>query len=396
MWGFDKSYIHRWAHWDGGHFIAIAQENYIPIQYAFMPLYPVLMYLMTIFSISAFWAGMIISHLATYLFLYYLYKITALDFSEDVAKKVILVALAFPTSFYLGAVYSEALFLGLSVGALYYARIKNWRLAFLLASLTPLARMVGVGVIVAVAFEYLFSHIPTWQPKQILKNLYFRVIIFLFGIYTINQAIVRIKTTEYFIIGLIQTTTNLLGICLQLITPVVLAFYLVRYLSIKSLKRAPLTLIMTLPLAFYCFYLYQIQGDPLAFIHQHSNWQRTPTLPLQTLSQNLLELLKPSTWQVIHTHNIIELSSFLIFVIILIYSFFKMRYSYTIYLAFIFLLPLSSGTLMSMPRLLLAAFPLMIAVAQIKNSYIYQSILLFSILFLGLLSVLYINAFWVA
>lgn len=61
-----------------------------------------------------------------------------------------------------------------------------------------------------------------------------------------------------------------------------------------------------------------------------------------------------------------------------------------------FLLPTFSGTFSSMPRYLLAVFPVFIWLAMIKNRYIRWGILGVSVILLGLLTALFTRGYWVA
>jgi hypothetical protein len=70
----------------------------------------------------------------------------------------------FPTAFFFSAVYSESLFLLLSVGAIYLARRGRWRGASAAAALTSLTRAVGVVVLLPLALIYLEQH--GWRPSR--------------------------------------------------------------------------------------------------------------------------------------------------------------------------------------------------------------------------------------
>ena len=57
-----------------------------------------------------------------------LHRLVALDHDRAVARNAVLVTALFPMSFFFSAVYSESLFLALSVGAVYAARRERWAL----------------------------------------------------------------------------------------------------------------------------------------------------------------------------------------------------------------------------------------------------------------------------
>lgn len=147
----------RWANWDGGHFRGIAENNYLPQQTVFFPLYAMLIKFLMFFNIPSLWGGLIISNLATVLTLFFLYKLTLLDFTEKVAKGATFTLLIFPTSFYLGAVYSESLFLAVTLSSFYFARKKAWGWASLFAGASIATRLVGLVTILAILVEYLLT-----------------------------------------------------------------------------------------------------------------------------------------------------------------------------------------------------------------------------------------------
>lgn len=151
----DLDYWIRWANWDGGHFRGIAENGYLPQQTVFFPLYPMLIKFLMFLGVPSLWGGLIISNLATILTLFFLYKLTLLDFSEKVAKRATFALLIFPTSFYLGAVYSESLFLAVTLASFYFARKTAWGWASFFAGASVATRLVGLAAILAILVEYL-------------------------------------------------------------------------------------------------------------------------------------------------------------------------------------------------------------------------------------------------
>ena len=68
-----------------------------------------------------------------------------------------LVTALFPMSFFFSAVYSESLFLALSIGAVYAARRERWMWAGLLGMLAATTRSAGVLLLVPLAMIYLWD-----------------------------------------------------------------------------------------------------------------------------------------------------------------------------------------------------------------------------------------------
>lgn len=149
------NYWLSWANWDGGHFRGIAEHSYQDWQVVFFPLYPILIKASMFIGLDSLSSGLIISYLAFLLAIYFLYRLVRLDFPSVIAKQTVWFLLIFPAAFYLISVYSESLFLALSLGAAYYARKQQWILAAGLAGLTAVTRSFGIATIALVIVEYL-------------------------------------------------------------------------------------------------------------------------------------------------------------------------------------------------------------------------------------------------
>lgn len=136
--------------WDANHYLYLANYWYSPfnINNAFYPLFPFLVRLAGYLVPDALVAGLAISTALTVLAVVYLYLLIRKTCSEEVAYRSCLVMLAFPTSFYCGLMYTESLFLLLSVMLLYYLGEERFAVAALCAFLLPLTRPTGILVIV--------------------------------------------------------------------------------------------------------------------------------------------------------------------------------------------------------------------------------------------------------
>ena len=162
-------YILPWANYDGEHYMSIAMDGYKSLEQAFFPLYPLLIHIGSWFFPRGFVisasVGFILANLALLGSLGLLYKLVRLDYSQKVAFYTILLLLFFPTSFYFGAVYTESLFLLLSVGSFYFARKEKWWIAAILGILACTTRVFGVLLLPALLIEI-------WQSKRKIKNWY--------------------------------------------------------------------------------------------------------------------------------------------------------------------------------------------------------------------------------
>lgn len=143
------------ANWDGGHFLGIAQIGYSQkFQYAFFPLYPLLVKALHTVTGNYLVAGVLISISATFLGLQLLYRLV-LDFNKKIAEKAILALLFFPTSFYFLTAYSEGLFFFLAVLTFYLLRKNRLFWATIAASLVSATRIVGLAVAAGFLLEVI-------------------------------------------------------------------------------------------------------------------------------------------------------------------------------------------------------------------------------------------------
>ena len=111
-----------WANFDGGYYLAIARQGYLQFQQAFFPFYPLLIRFLARFLKDYLFSSLLISHLAFLAVMYLFYRLTKLDFGQKAARMAVLFLLLFPTSFYFGSAYTEALFLALVLASFYAAR----------------------------------------------------------------------------------------------------------------------------------------------------------------------------------------------------------------------------------------------------------------------------------
>jgi len=154
-----------WSHWDGEHYVALAADGYLqPPEYvspAFFPLYPLLMRSFAeLFGGPVTWGalsawGPLISLAALPFALFFVYRIAEEHWDVGVARGAVLALALFPTTFFLNAAYTESLFLALSAGSLWAARVRrDLLLACALAGLATATRNVGVFLLIPIAFEW--------------------------------------------------------------------------------------------------------------------------------------------------------------------------------------------------------------------------------------------------
>ena len=149
-----------WVHanFDGEHYVGIAKFGYRLAEQAFFPLYPNLIKkLSPLFNSNSVLVGIVISNISFPIALIFLYKLIKLDYSNKVALLTLMFLLIFPTSFYFGAVYTESLFLALTVVSFYAARKGRWGIAGVFGMLAASTRFIGIFLFPALLAERLIQ-----------------------------------------------------------------------------------------------------------------------------------------------------------------------------------------------------------------------------------------------
>jgi len=161
------------ARWDSVWFLAIADGGYGDSgREAFFPLYPLVVRLAGALVGSPLVAGVLVSTGLLFVALVLLHRLVALDFDRAVARNAVLVTALFPMSFFFSAVYSESLFLALSVGAVYAARRERWALAGALGALAAATRSAGVLLLVPLLILYLWdTGRPLRSPNRLRPDV---------------------------------------------------------------------------------------------------------------------------------------------------------------------------------------------------------------------------------
>lgn len=146
------------ANWDGQHYLILSDLGYkhLSLSQGFYPLYPMLIRALSpVFS--PWMSGLILNYLFTAGFCVFLYRIAA-HMKCPKPHLAVLMLLAFPTAFFTGAIYTEALFLFLLTGFLYHLLVTRSYAILMYAFLMPLTRgtaaFVAGGLLLHTALEY--------------------------------------------------------------------------------------------------------------------------------------------------------------------------------------------------------------------------------------------------
>ena len=146
------------ARWDTFWYVLIADHGYdTPRATQFYPLYPLFMRVVGAPLGSSLVGGILVSLAALLGALYLLQRLATLEMSEELGRRTMLLLAFFPTAVFFSAVYTEALFIFLSLASVYAARRGSWALAGIAAGLSTLTRPTGVLLAVPLALLYLYG-----------------------------------------------------------------------------------------------------------------------------------------------------------------------------------------------------------------------------------------------
>jgi hypothetical protein len=157
---FGNLLVAPFARWDSWWYLTVAQHGYDHnlMRTAFFPLYPMVVSGVGVIVRSDLIAGVIVSLVSFAVALVLLYKLTSLELGSTSRARLAVMLTAFcPIAFFFSAVYSESLFLALSLGAVFEARMGRWAMAGVLGALGAAERNSGVMLVVPLTILYLYG-----------------------------------------------------------------------------------------------------------------------------------------------------------------------------------------------------------------------------------------------
>lgn len=149
-----------WSQWDAEHIARVARYGYTdPATHShatvFFPLVPLLIRGLSALGFSSLIAGLLISVLASWIALTYIFKLAEEDLGPGLGRRAALYMALFPTALFLIAPYSESVFLAGAIPAFYYARKSQWLKVAIPAAVAMGSRNGGIFLVIGLAAEYI-------------------------------------------------------------------------------------------------------------------------------------------------------------------------------------------------------------------------------------------------
>lgn len=351
--GFWHYLVDIWARWDAVWYLQIAEYGYSDIDgsAAFFPMYPLLIAAFKpLFLGNGVLAGIFISLACCLAAFYFFYRLVELDFDREVARRAVFYLAIFPTSFFFQTIYSESLFLLLTIGSFYLARRREYALAGALGALATLTRSAGILLLVPLAIMYMQDR--GWKWRQVRFDALY-----------------------------------------LLLVPLGLAVWML-YLDLRfddpllfSSAQSNWLREMTIPLEGLRQGLVEAL-DGISTIIASPDDSYLPQIDLD-----------PKLWS---TYNVINFIFALAFLGLCVASFWRLPLAYSAYALVVLLLPLSTPStyvpLFSMPRFMLTAFPLFILLALWggKREWVDRLVTVSFLTFLGLFTAKFVIWTWIA
>lgn len=165
------SFLIAFANYDGANYLHLAHDGYHNFEVSFFPLFPLLIHFLSkFFNDYYFLPGFFLANLCFVLGFYIFQKYLKLFIKKENVFWVILFLLAFPTSFFFNAVYTEGLFFLLIVSSFYFIKRKKYLLAVIVSFLAGLTRLVGVFLVIPLTISLIAENQQLLEQKTTVKN----------------------------------------------------------------------------------------------------------------------------------------------------------------------------------------------------------------------------------
>lgn len=160
--------------WDAGWFIRIAGSGYDPTDGSaeFYPAFPLAA--RAVAAVTPFGtvgAAIVVANLAFIASLVVLYALTTVEYSEETARRTVILLGLYPASFILLSPFSESLFLLVTVATFYLVRRGRWWLGGVTGIVATAARAVGILLIPSLMLEAWQTSDRARRPMRLMASL---------------------------------------------------------------------------------------------------------------------------------------------------------------------------------------------------------------------------------
>jgi hypothetical protein len=171
------------ARWDAAWYLTIAKSGYQPelgartiARAAFFPAYPLTIRAVGLLGVPLIVGGVLVSLCAFAAGLYGIHRLTTLEFKrtepvddrpEQVARLAVLVMAFTPMALFFSAIYTESLFLALSVALFWSARHGRWAWVGVVGALAVATRSTGLVLAVPALVLYLYGPREDRPPDRL-------------------------------------------------------------------------------------------------------------------------------------------------------------------------------------------------------------------------------------
>lgn len=337
-------FIWVWANFDGKHYLTIADLGYQTNLQPFFPLFPLLIHIgENLFRIPSFFSGIIINNIAFLLALYIAVGLLIYDGKKHLKYLFLAIVFLYPTSFFYGAIYTDALFFFFATCAIFLARKNHWALSGVVSGFATLTRLNGLALFFYLLLEYIEKDLDlkqTWHARRILKAMH-------------------------------------------------------KQISFKGIINSRIYFALIIPLSFlgYLLYTHIVFKDWRVIFSTMEIWKQNNIIfPPQVLWRYIKIILNPDFYQISYWVAVLELSFVILYLYMLVFSVKKIRFSYWLLFAISILIPWLTGTFQGMPRYGLHLYPLFLSIAIFldKKHWFFKIIML---IFSLALSMIYIALF---
>lgn len=171
-----------WGVWDSRWYVDLATHGYSvatnargQANYAFFPLYPMLMRILGAPIGGPYVAGLLISNACLLAACVLLYRLVRQDEGDGTARAAVKYLMLFPSAFVLSGVFTEALFLALALACFSCARARRWAGVGVSGLLAGLTRWLGILIILPLAYEYLKG--ASWKLSHVKRDAWYLLLI---------------------------------------------------------------------------------------------------------------------------------------------------------------------------------------------------------------------------